>query len=363
MPGERLTIRSLRSRPVNVPLRRPLQTSGGTVQTAPLVLIDLQTDEGVTGASYLFVYAPLALAPIVSLLEALGALIQGDTAAPFTIEQKLQRRFTLLGAQGLAGMAIAGIDMACWDLVAKAAGVPLAGLLGGQPRPVPAYNSCGLGMIGSDRAGEEAHELMAPGFRAIKVRLGYPEVKADVKVVRAVRAAVGEDVLLMSDYNQSLSVPEAEQRIRHLDEEGLYWIEEPTRCDDYSGHARIRREARTPIQLGENCWGPHDMARALEAGASDFFMVDAMKIGGVTGWLRGAALAEPIGLPISSHLFPEISAHLLAVTPTSHWLEYVDWANPILVEPLAVKDGHAVISSTPGVGLAWNEEAVGRYLV
>ncbi len=341
----------------------PLQTSGGAVGSAPLVLIDLETEEGVTGRSYIFAYTPLALAPIVSLVRNLEAVVKGDCVAPFEIEAKLQRTFRLLGAQGLSLMAMAGIDIAAWDARARAADLPLVRLLGGQPKPIPAYNSNGLGIIGPNRAAEEARQLVTPGFTAIKVRLGYPDIKADVAVVRAVRKAVGDDVLLMSDYNQSLTIAEARHRVRHLDDEGLYWIEEPTRCDDYRGHAEIRKTARTPIQLGENCWGPHDMAKAVDAGAGDFFMPDAMRIGGVTGWLRAAALAEPIGLPASSHLYPEVSAHLLAVTPTSHWLEYVDWASPILKEPLKIDRGHAVIPSAPGIGLEWDDEAVERYLV
>jgi len=178
----KLTIRALRPRPVNVSLQHPLQTSGGLVATAPLVLIDPETEGGVTGSSYL---------------------------------------------------------------------------------------------------------------------------------------------------NQSLSVPEAIRRIHALDEQ-LFWIEEPTLATDYAGHAAISREARAAIQLGENWWGIPDMSKSLAADASDFVMADVMKIGGVTGWLRAASLAESAGLPLSSHLYPEFSAHLLAVTPTCHWLEFVDWANPLL---------------------------------
>jgi mandelate racemase len=156
-------------------------------------------------------------------------------------------------------------------------------------------------------------------------------------------------------------VAEAVKRAAALDQEGLYWIEEPTLADDNSGHAQISRETKTPIQIGENWWGPHEMAKSIAAGASDFVMPDVMKIGGVTGWLRAAALAESAGLPVSSHLFPEISAHLLAVTPTCHWLEYVDWANPILREPLGVENGCALIPAAPGVGIDWDEESVQRY--
>ena len=145
---------------------------------------------------------------------------------------------------------------------------------------------------------------------------------------------------------------EAKRHAAALDGEGLYWIEEPTRTDDYSGHAQIQRQAKTPIQMGENWWGPHDMAKSVEADASGYGMADAAKTGGVTSWLRAAALAESTGLPLSSHLFPEISAHFLAVSPTGHWLEYVDWANPILEESLRMEDGHAFISDTPGTGLS-----------
>ena len=182
-------------------------------------------------------------------------------------------------------------------------------------------------------------------------------------MVKAIRDSVGEDVVLMSDYNQSLSVAEAGRRAAALKGEGLYWIEVPTRADDYSGHARIRRDSKTLIQIGENWWGPHDAAKSIEAGASDYAMPDTMKIGGVTGWLRTAALAEAAGIPLSSHLFSEISAHLLAVSPTRHWLEYVDWAAPILEEPLKIEDGHASPPEASGIGISWDMEAVQCYSV
>jgi mandelate racemase len=260
-------------------------------------------------------------------------------------------------------MAMAGIDMAAWDALAKSYKTPLVRLLGGQSCRIPAYNSCGLGIIGPERAAEEAQELLAPGFSAIKVRLGYQELKTDLEVVRAVRDSVGEEVVLMSDYNQSLSVAEASRRAAALEDEGLYWIEEPTRADDYSGHAQIRRGTKTPVQIGENWWGPHDAAKSIEVGASDYVMPDAMKIGGVTGWLRTAALAGAAGIPLSSHLFPEISAHLLAVSPTRHWMEYVDWATPILAKQLEIEEGYASTPDAAGIGISWDVGAVQRYSV
>jgi mandelate racemase len=361
--NNRLTIRSLSARPVDVPMKRPLQTSGGLVGTAPLVVVDLETEEGITGSAYVFCYTLVALEPVAHLIRNLETSIKGNEVAPLMLEQKLQQRLRLLGPQGLTGIAMAGIDMAAWDALAKASSLPLAMLLGGEDRPIPAYNSCGLGIIGPERAAEEARELAAGGFRAMKIRLGYPDLKTDLEVVRAVRGAVGHSMLLMTDYNQCLTVPEAIHRARALDQEGVYWIEEPVLATDYAGHARIAAETATPIQIGENWWGPHDMAKSVSASASDFVMPDAEKIGGVTGWLRAAAIAESHGLPLSSHLLPEISAHLLAVSPTCHWLEYVDFADPILEEPLRIEDGNAVPFGTPGIGLRFDEDAIRRYTV
>ena len=358
----RLTIAGLRVRAANVPLRLPLVTSGGTVGMAPLVLIDLLTDEGVTGSTYLFCYTPLALQPVLRMLENLLPLIRGDAVAPLDLDRKLQRQFRLLGAKGVVAMALAGIDMAAWDALARAQGVPLVRLLGSAPRPIPAYNSNGLGLIGPERAAVEALKLVAPGFQAIKVRLGYSDAHADAAVVRAVRGAVGDGVTLMSDYNQGLSVAEAVHRLDVLADSGLSWIEEPTGADDHTGHAQIRSRTRLRIQMGENWWGPHDMARCVALGASDLGMPDAMKIGGVTGWMRAAAIADAAALPISSHLFPEVSAHLLSASPTCHWLEYVDWADPVLKAPLEVKKGHVIIRDEPGSGVAWDEKAVKKYL-
>lgn len=361
MADETPTIKGLRARPVNAPMSRPLATAGGSVATAPLVLTDLEVDHGITGSAYVFCYTPMALQPVADLIEGLGAALQGEPLAPARLMEGMQARFRLLGLQGLTMMAASAIDMAAWDALAKHNGLPLCRLLGGAHVPVPAYNSKGLGLVGLERAPDEAVALKDEGFSAIKLRLGYPYLRADVAVAEAVRAAVGDGVRIMTDYNQALDPPEAERRARALGHLGLEWIEEPVRFDDYAGCARVRRGSPVPIQIGENCWGVHDMNKALAAGASDLFMPDAGKIGGVTGWLRAAGLAEPLGLPLSSHLYPEISVHLLSVAPTRHWLEFVDWAEPVLKEPLTVLDGHATAPDTPGIGIDWDEAAVVRF--
>jgi len=357
-----MKITSIRWRPVTAPMKRPLATSVATLTASALLLIDLETDAGIVGRSYLFGMGKHNLPPMAKLVEAMAEMIKGDPVAPFDLERKLRARYALLGVHNVVLIAIAGIDMAAWDALAQSLGQPLVRVLGGTARPIPAYNSKGLGLMPLPALAKEAEELVAEGFRAIKLRMGRPSAREDLDALRAVKKAIGANVTLMVDFNQALSVAEALKRARLIDEEGgVDWIEEPIRADDFAGAARLTREIATPIQLGENFMGPEQMAQAIAANACDYAMPDAQRIGGVTGWLRAAALAQGAGMEMSSHLFPEVSSHLLAVTPTCHWLEYVDWANPILAQPVELKDGHAIISSQPGVGIAWDEKAVARY--
>ena len=352
-------LRELRVRAVRVPLPQPHRTASGVVAQAPLVLTDAVTDDGVIGHSLVFTYTPAALGPTAELIRNCEPLIKGDALAPAEVEQKLAKRFRLLGTQGLVGMALAAIDMALWDALARSHGVSLVRLLGGVERPIPAYG--GIGYDGSTECAKVAAEWAERGFAGVKAKIGYPTVQEDVAVVRAMRKAVGDRVAIMVDYNQSLTPGEAIERIRVLDDEGVAWVEEPTLAHDYAGHALIAREARTPIQCGENWWGVLDMRHAFDAGATDLVMPDVMKIGGVTGWQRAAALAQTYGVRLSSHLWPEISAQLLCVTPTAHWLEYADWWNPVLAEPLRVENGMATVAGATGTGVAWNEDVVGKF--
>jgi mandelate racemase len=355
------TITAVRARPVVVPMRRPLVTAGGVVSEAPLVLVDVETSGGLTGHAYSFAYQAWALAPLMAMYDALAARVIGKALDPRAVQADLMAMTRLAGAKGAAGQAISGLDMALWDAAAKEKGLPLYKLLGAEAVATPAYNSKGLGMIGAEAAAVEARELLDEGFDAVKLRLGYPTLEEDVAVTRAVKVAIGPDVPLMSDYNQSQEVEEVIRRVKALDGEGLYWVEEPVHYDDFYGHAALRAAVTTKIQTGENCWFPGEMAKCMAAGGCDYFMPDAGKIGGVTGWLGAAKLAAAAHLPISSHLYPEVSVHLLAATPTRHWLEYVDWAEPVLVEGLPVVDGHCRPAEKPGFGIEWNVQAVDKY--
>ena len=367
-------------------MKRALGTSARRMDIAPIVLVDVETHEGVTGRAYVFCYLPTATAAVESILREIAGRVSGDRIVPGDLNAKLARHFRLLGVRGLVTMALAGFDAACWDALAVAAGVPLVTLLGGAVRPIPAYNSNGMsvrdpgsapreprGALSSSKGGirdpwtglaDEAEELLAEGnFTAIKLRLGYETLREDLAAVEAVRARVPAKTIVMTDYNQALTVDEALRRGRALDAAGVAWIEEPIRHDDYAGNATLTREVATPIQIGENFDTPYAMAQALAAHACDYAMPDFARIGGVSGWLEASALAQAAGMEMSSHLYPEFSAHLLAVTPTCHWLEYVDWAAPILKRPIEIRDGHAIIPDRPGAGIEWDEDAVATYRV
>jgi len=350
----------VRATPVSVPLAVPLTTASGVMPVAPLLLVDLETEEGVTGRSYVFAYQPLMLRPLRDLVAGLAEPLLGQHLVPAELQKTLRSRFVLLGgAVGLAGMAVSALDTAAWDAAAVAASLPLASLLGSRPQVLPAYDS--LGMLGVEAVRERLPRSVDQGFRAVKIKVGWPSLGQDLAVVRAAREVLPDSVELMVDYNQSLDVAEALRRCRVLDGEGVAWIEEPVRCDDFAGAATVTAAVNTAIQIGENFRSVEEMAVAVRAGACDLVMPDPQVIGGVSGWQAAAALAGASGVRCSGHIHVEATAHLLAAAPTAHYLEWLDLASPVLARPLAVVGGMVTAPERPGIGLDWDLAAVERY--
>jgi mandelate racemase len=353
-------IAGVTARAVVVPLKRPVRNAFGIIEAGPLVLIDVATDQGVTGHAYIFAYTKMTLKPLVALIEEIGRELTGKAVAPYELMAAMDAKFRLLGWQGLIGMAVSGLDMAFWDALGQVAGKGLVELLGGTARPMRAYDSYGVVDPVADK--EVLLHSLDQGFRGIKIKGGDGDAANDARVVKGVRDLIGPDVALMIDFNQSLDPAEAVRRITRLAPYDLTWVEEPVPQENLSGHAKVRAASTIPIQAGENWWFPRGFAEAIAAGASDLIMPDLMKVGGVTGWLAVAAQAEAANIPMSSHLFAEASAHMLAVTPTAHWLEVLDFAGAILAEPIRIIDG-TLSARGPGLGLQWNETAVAKYLV
>ncbi len=346
---EALTVKALEARPVVLKLERPIVARIATITDWPLILIDLLTEEGVVGRSYLEPYLPKSMAYLVPALRDLGAALKGRRVAPIELFDLGRKSLHFVGYEGMSMIAVSGLDMAAWDALAKAAGVPLCVLLGGSVGPVKAYNSNGLWLKDPEAVAAEAIGLSDEGaFKGLKLRLGRERLADDLATIEAVRKAVGDDMELMVDFNQGLDLGEALQRCHAIDDLGLAWIEEPIVYDNFAGYAQLAAELKTPIQIGENFYGPRDLHKALQMKACDYVMPDFMRIGGVTGWLKAAAIAGAAGIPVSTHLYPEVAAHVMRVTETAHWLEWQNWADPILMRPFEIQDSQLRIPNVPG---------------
>jgi len=358
-PPTAVKITSVRATPVLAPIGRPIRTASGSIERFPLVLVDVVTDAGLEGRAYAQAYLPELLHALTETVVGLGAMLRGLPLWPRDLHAQLVRRCRLIGTKGLLGMAFGALDMAVWDAWAKARGEPLARSLGAALRPLRAYHSVGLYDASSVHV--VAEEALSGGFAGLKIKLGFPTLKEDLAAVHAARRALGPDLALMVDYNQSLSVAQALVRCRALDGEGLEWIEEPVTADDLAGCARIAASVATPIQIGENFNGPAELRAAMEAQAMDLVMPDPQFIHGVTGWLQAVSLASAAGLPVSSHLFVEASAQLLCATPSAHWIEVLDAAGGLRSQPLTLHQGFLIPFDAPGLGIEWREDLVERH--
>jgi mandelate racemase len=291
-------------------LERPIVARIATITEWPVILIDLLTEEGIVGRSYLEPYIVKSLHYLVPALNDLGSMLKGRRVAPIELFDAARKSLHFVGYEGLSMIAASGLDMAAWDALAKAAKLPLCVLLGGSIGPVKSYNSNGLWLKAPAAVAEEAIQLREEGgFAGLKLPLGRDRAADDLATLDAVRKAVGDDTELMVDFNQGLDLAEALRRCHMIDGQGLAWIEEPILYDNLDGHAQLAAELSTPIQIGENFYGPRAMHSALQKKACDLVMPDFMRIGGVTGWIRAAAIAGAGGIPVSTHLYPEVAAH------------------------------------------------------
>jgi L-alanine-DL-glutamate epimerase-like enolase superfamily enzyme len=326
-------------------------------------VVDVLTDTEYVGQSYLQAFGVHQARAIQSLLEYLGsALVGQNPLMTLRCNQIMDRAINLLGRGGVATFALSGIDCALWDIMGKVTGFPVAMLLGAAGDRCVAYQSSGLWLMApSQELHEQAHALAAQGFPAIKMRLGRSTPEGDLAAAETIRKAIGPSRLLLMDANQAWTPDVAINMGRSLEAYDPSWLEEPVDHDDLAGHAEVTRALNVAVTTGENIYLPQGFQRLIEAGACNIVMPDIQRVGGITGWMRVAALAQVHRLPIASHLFPEISIHVLAASPTAYILEYVPWVQPILAEPLQIEAGTAIISPRPGLGLVFDDAAIERY--
>ena len=348
-----------------VPLNKPIVAHLGTFKEWPFLCIDIHTNSNFIGRSYIGPYLVDQLSSIAKCIEALSKHFINKSIKPFNFFQDGLNKISLLGYQGISLYALSALDIAFWDVFAKAANLPLAVLLGSETKPIQAYNSRGLWLIPLNKIEKEIDDLLNDGsFDALKVRIGRSKLKDDEYVINKIKKIGGKEIKIMSDFNQCYEFDTALKRMYELDDIGLYWFEEPINYRNLKDCNKLKQLIKTPITMGENFHGPYDLVEAIYKNASDYIMPDLMRIGGVSGWLKAANIAEAHNLKISTHLFPEVSSHLMNLTPTAHWLEWVDWANPILQDTgFKIKNGKYYIPNIPGTGVEWNESNIEKYKV
>jgi mandelate racemase len=359
-----LTFKEVKTRSVILTLKRPIKAKIAYIKKWPILLVDLYTNEGIVGRSYLQPYIDKSLKYISSIIDDFNEVLRNKELAPYDNFELMRQSLHFIGYEGLSLTAVSGVDMAIWDAVSKAAAKPLCCYLGGTVGPVKAYNSNGLWLEKGNVLTKEAKLLIEQGnFSAIKMRLGRDSFNDDLKAIETVKKAIGTEVKLMVDFNQCLSLEEALNKCRALEQFDLTWIEEPLIYDNLQGYSQLTREIKTPIQLGENFYGPRELYKAIEQKASDLVMPDFMRIGGVTGWINSAAIAGAGGIPISTHFYPEVGSHVMRVSQSAHWLEWLDWADDILLDPFNIIDGYVQIPNKPGIGIEWNEKVINKHLL
>ena len=360
-----LRLEKINIRAVNVPLNKPVIAHLGTFEKWPFLCLDVHTNKGFIGKSYIGPYLVDQLPVIAKCIEALSKHFFNQNIKPFNFFEEGFKKTALLGYQGIGLYALAALDIAFWDVYAKAANMPLASLLGSDLKPIKTYNSRGLWLIPLDKVDEEIYDLLDNGsFNALKVRIGRDEIRDDIHVIEKIKKIGGDDITIMSDFNCCYEYDTALKRMLALDDIGLYWFEEPINYRNFDDCAKLSSNIKTPICIGENFHGPYDLVNSIKANASSYIMPDLMRIGGISGWLKSASIAEAHNLKFSTHLYPEVSAHLMNLTPTAHWLEWVDWANPILQDTgFRVENGQYFIPDIPGTGVEWNETNIEKYKV
>jgi L-alanine-DL-glutamate epimerase-like enolase superfamily enzyme len=362
---DKMKIQQIKVNFVRLPLEEPLV--GAPYMPGMLrefFTVQVRTDEGIEGIGITGFGGKLVRA-LRATIEDFGELIVGDD--PLRTEQmiaKLRAASASCGRGGIVDLALSAIDTALWDIRGKAFGIPLARLLGGLRDKVPAYASGALTRTTpNDRIERAASALVEKGYTQIKTQMaveGFTPAQ-EIERIRLIRDAVGPNVNLMVDINQRWSVAEAISIGHRIEELGLGWLEDPTTCDDYQGHAKIADALATPVCAGEYLWGIEPHRQAMSHHSIDITMIDLLRVGGVTQWMKVAGMAEAFNKPVASHLLPEIHVHLIAAIPNGLVVEYMPWTWRLFDDPPMPVNGEMTVPSGPGLGLKFAKDLFEKY--
>jgi L-talarate/galactarate dehydratase len=363
-----MKISGIRSSIVLLPADEPLAGAAeNPTGKRPIVTLDVETDDGVAGLGVTYFGGALT-GTLKSAVDELGSLTIGeDPLRVEAIAAKLRAAAGSAGPGGIFNLAISALDTALWDIRGKALGLPLWKLLGGARDRVPSYASGAL-MRGLtlDRVVEAAATLKDRGWREMKTQLALPGETTPAKEVermRRVREAIGPDIKLMCDINQRWRPEQAIDIGRRVEDAGvgLFWLEDVTTADDFPGLARIAAALSTPVAGGEYVWGIQPFRHMVEARSVDIVMIDLVRVGGITQWLKVAGMAEAFNLPVVSHLIPEVHVHLIGAVPNGLTVEYMPWLMPLFKEVPVLQNGELAMPTKPGLGLEFDHAALARF--
>ncbi|HEX9277324.1 MAG TPA: mandelate racemase/muconate lactonizing enzyme family protein [Casimicrobiaceae bacterium] len=352
---------------LHVPPARKIADSVNSVEAWGVTGVRLFTDEGLVGTGYTGTCGKgdELIATTIGTYYA-PALVGKD---PFMVRQIWDELrwgpMHWVGRAGVVHMALAAVDIALWDLMAKSANRPLWQYLGGhKSKPIQAYDTDGGWLnLTQDQLIANCTRAVESGFTGVKLKLGKANPREDYARVKAVRQAIGPNVNLMTDVNQMWGFNTAQTWGRRLEEFDIFWLEEPLNPDDISGHARLARELAVPIALGEHVYTKYAFRDYIQAGAVEYVQIDVTRVAGITEWLQVAALAGCYDLPVMPHVgdMGQVHLHLVAATQNAPMLEYIPWIRHIFVEPITVKNGFYQLPELPGASTEILPDAFSKY--
>ena len=351
------TVRRAEAFQIDVPVERVRTDAVQQFVVQETVFVEVTTDDGAIGLGYAYTIGTGGSSVLALLKDhLLPRLIDLDVRSIEAVWHELfaATRSTTVGV--ITSLALAAVDTALWDLRCLRAGEPLWRVAGGFQPEVPLYDTEGGWLqLSTEELVAGAKEAEKAGWCGMKLKIGKPD---DVERLTAVREAVGERFPLMVDANQSMTCAEAIRRADALRHVGLTWLEEPLPADDVSGHVRLSRTTPIPVAVGESLYSVGQFREYLERGAASIVQVDAARVGGITPWLKVAHLAEAFNVDVCPHFLMELHVSLAAAVPNGRYVEHIPQLRAITTREMTVENGHARAPEEPGLGIAWDRDAM-----